>query len=82
MERTRFVFIFLIFVCIGILTSIEGMKKYKFVALEACKTQSGIINITKCELTDEYITIKAEVRSPLTQIFVSSVFEIITFLKG
>ena len=71
MKQRELFFALMIFITLEILT-IECGKKYKFLALDACNTQSGIINITKCEVTDEYFTLKANVNNPLTQIFVGS----------
>jgi hypothetical protein len=54
-----------------LITNIECTKSYKFVKLEACKSNNEITIINKCEIDDIYISLNVDVKVPITKAMVS-----------
>ena len=71
----------LILVLYSTIYSIECAKTYRFVSLDACKTDNElIVAFKKCEVDGIYLTFITEVISPITKLVVSFYDLLVLFL--
>lgn len=51
---------------------IDCAKNYRFIELEACKSKDEVVSIKKCEVDEIFLTLKADVKLPITKALVSN----------